>query len=420
MPSVERLRPALLAVLPAIVVAANWRRLEDPRGSGTDVFLVVVLALAPVLVPRLAARLVVAAVAGLLTLAVAFDRSPLDARPFSDRDFFGPIWRDFRTGFLGFYDLTLPLDAGRHPRMHGVIVLAIFGFVLAIALGVAAKRPVPAVLAVVAGAGWPATLLTGGPELLRGGFILASALLLLAGLSDRGTGMLARALPAIGVLLLAAMAAGTSPAVAKSEFLDWQRWDFYDRPQKPVSVSYVWNSSYAGIKFPKKATTVLRIKAAPRSLYWRATTLDVYDGRGWIEDLERLLPPRGAALPQVDPLLPARARDPRNWLEQVVTVGALRDAHLVGGSVPVGYRYDVGSLGQVLYATNGVAITPRGLQRDDRYTVVSFAPQPKPDALAGSKPRYPTEIRASGYLDVAPGVTFPRFGAPNREQQVQR
>jgi hypothetical protein len=41
------------------------------------------------------------------------------------------------------------------------------------------------VLALVLGAGWPATLLTGGAELLRGAFILAAVLVLLAGLGAR-------------------------------------------------------------------------------------------------------------------------------------------------------------------------------------------------------------------------------------------
>ncbi len=42
--------------------------------------------------------------------------------------------------------------------MHGVVVLAIFGFCLVLAHAIAARRPLVAVLAVVAGAGWAATL----------------------------------------------------------------------------------------------------------------------------------------------------------------------------------------------------------------------------------------------------------------------
>ena len=42
--------------------------------------------------------------------------------------------------------------------MHGVVLLAIFGFCVVLAQAIAARRPLPAVLVVIAGAGWPATL----------------------------------------------------------------------------------------------------------------------------------------------------------------------------------------------------------------------------------------------------------------------
>src|SRR5207244_5234509 len=134
-------------------------------------------------------------------------------------------------------------------------------------------------------------------------------------------------------VILCAVAAASSPAVAKSQFLDWQSWDFYTRPQAPVSVAYVWRSDYSGVHFPKKVTTVLRIKAPPTSLYWRATTLDVFDGRGWVE---RLLPAASGR----DPLLPLAARQGKRVEKEDVTVVALQDRHLVGGSVPIRYSYD--------------------------------------------------------------------------------
>src|SRR5206468_685740 len=77
----------------------------------------------------------------------------------------------------------------------------------------------------------------------------------------------------------------------------WQRWDFYTRPQKPVSVASVWNPHYEGIHFPKKVTTVLRVKRPAQALYWRATTLDVFDGRAWMRDRSRPVLAGGHALP---------------------------------------------------------------------------------------------------------------------------
>ena len=68
-----------------------------------------------------------------------------------------------------------------HPHMHGVLVLAIFGFCLVLAQFAAARRPLPAVLTVIAGAGWPATLYP-FESIFYGAVILAAALWVLAGL----------------------------------------------------------------------------------------------------------------------------------------------------------------------------------------------------------------------------------------------
>ncbi len=41
----------------------------------------------------------------------------------------------------------------------------------------------------------------------------------------------------------------------------------------------------AGIRFPRKRTTVLEVKAPPRSLYWRAAVLDEFSSDRWQETL---------------------------------------------------------------------------------------------------------------------------------------
>ena len=400
-------RTALIYVFPAAVVAGNWLRLEHPHGSGQQALWIMLLAVCPALVRPLAARIGVGAVATVLVVHSAFGLSV-----FHPRHFFGPLLGRFRDGFLNFYDVKLPLDPAAHPRMHSVLLVAIFGFCVALALAVVARRAVVAVLVLVVGAGWPATLLSGGNELLRGGVVLAAALVLLAGLAARDWSTLGRAVTAGAAVILCAVAAASSPAVAKSEFLSWQSWDFYTRPQAPVSVSYVWRSDYSGIRFPKKVTTVLRIKAPPTSLYWRATTLDVFNGRGW---LEQLTPPSARR----DPLLPAAAQEGRHVEREDVTVEALQDRHLVGASIPIGYTYNRRTLRGVQVAQDGVAVAPENLKRHQTYTAWSFAPQPGAPALARSPGEYPNALVAQGYLDVEPGLTVPPFDTPDRDALVR-
>ena len=134
--------------------------------------------------------------------------------------------------------------------MHGTIVVAIFVFMLLCAIAIAGREPQPAAIALLFGAGWPATLLT-GYDLLRGAFLLAGLLIVLVGRARAYAGAPVRA-RRIGLVVLAAVALSSSPALAKHGFLDWQKWDFYTRPAKPVSVSYVWNSSYFGVQLPEE------------------------------------------------------------------------------------------------------------------------------------------------------------------------
>ena len=148
-------RTALIYVFPAAVLAANWLRLEQPHASGQQALWIMLLALCPALVRPLAARIGVGVVALVLVAHSAFGLSI-----FNPGHFFGPLLGHFRDGFLAFYDVKLPFDLSAHPRMHSVVLVAIFGFCLALALAVAARRAVVAVLVLVVAAGWPATLLT--------------------------------------------------------------------------------------------------------------------------------------------------------------------------------------------------------------------------------------------------------------------
>ena len=86
-----------------------------------------------------------------------------------------------------------------------------------------------------------------------------------------------------------------------------------------VSVGFVWDSHYAALTWPKRKTTVLTIEAPPISRYWRATTLDVFNGDYWLESTLR-----GAAGPPLfDPLMPAAGRNEKQQLRARVKVEAL-------------------------------------------------------------------------------------------------
>jgi transglutaminase-like putative cysteine protease len=398
-------RALALGVVAGLLIAWNWLRIEHGTSDG-EALLVVLLALVPAAVQNLRYRIAAAVAAFLVAAGVAFDQGPGIHYP-------GRVLGRFGQGFLDFYDVKLPFDAAAQPRMHGTVLLAVFVFTLAASLAIAARRPRAASLALLIGAGWPATLL-GGHDFLRGAALLAGLLVLLVGIRARPRTLGYAPLAGLGVVLLA-LAASSSPALARHGFVNWQRWDFYTRPAKPVSVSYVWNSDYSGLNFPRKKTVVLKIKAPSRPQYWRAATLDDVVGGRWIEDLA-LQEQTSGDLGEPG-LVPPGAKHRSGLVEQQVHVEALDDTHLAAASVPA--RVDAQKLGLVSYDPSGTVIVQRGLRRGDTYTAWSYEPEPSPQQLARSKPRYPQVIsRQYKYLAVDQKVLVQPFGTPGRRAMI--
>jgi protein-glutamine gamma-glutamyltransferase len=409
-------RTAVLASALAAIVAASWTRLEHPRPDLREVVLVAALAVAPALLQgRL--RIVALALATLAAGLIALDLPLRAVSPFDDRDVVASLVGRTWDGFLDFQDVTVPFDGVAHPLMHGAMLMAAFAFSLAGALAVAARRPQLALAALLLGAGWPATMFPGENELARGVVILVAALALLAAVRPGRIGLRSQAL-AGGLVVVLALTLSTSGAVAKSQFVDWQNWDFYNEPDAPVGVSYVWRANYDGVKFPAKRTRVLHVRAPARAGYWRATTLDAFRDDHWDESLIADVPvaQEGSRADLTgDPLLPAEALDEDNWTRADFTIEALRDKHLVAASVPV--SYDTRDLRGVFFAEGGIAMVERSLRRGDEYSVWNYAPRPKPSALARSAPDYPSAVLEEGhYLNIDPGLAPPPFGTEGRER----
>jgi transglutaminase-like putative cysteine protease len=405
-------RTAALCAGPAALLAWSWLRLGQPHAGASRALWLIVLAVAPALLPRPRWRAVATVPAAVLALHSALGVWIVHPIRLLGR---------FGGGFLEFYDVRLPFAALSHPRMEGVVLVALYAFCAAVAMAVAARRPVLASAAMLVTAGWPATLLTGPDDLLRGVALLAVVLLLVAGLGGplRPRRLAVAALVG-GAVILAAFAASTSSAVASGQVLHWQGWDFYTKPPKPVTVQYVWNSNFRGLHFPKKVTTVLTIKAPSKPTYWRATTLEEFAGGNWYETSGRPVAPtriNGRDELRGDPELPSATSDSRRWVQQEVTVGALRDNHLIGASVPV--AYGPGSLA-VDYSDGGVAhLQDNQLARGERYTVWSYEAQPTPRQLAALPARYPEQVRKTD-LSVETNVTAPPFGVADRERRVAK
>ena len=396
-----------IVALSAPLLAWSWLRMEDGGDAGAAALLVV-LALVPLLVPGRRLRAAAALGALLVAGAIAFDLTPGWRLP-------GQVAARFGDGFLEFYDVQIPFDPGTHPHMHGVLLLAVFAFTLAVGLAAAARRPGLVALALVVGVGWPGTLLP-GHDLLRGGMLLVTVLAATVLLRRGAPQRLGAAAVAGTVVVVAALFAAGSPALAKRGFLDWQHWDLYTKPAKPVDVSYVWDSSYRALDFRTKPTTVFRVKAGPEPHYWRSSVLNTVENGRWIEELS---PEYGDPSPIGEVgMIPDRELRIDRWDREDVTIEALRDHRLPGGSVPVRYQPGL-RIGRVQYDPSGVAYASDALSRGDTYQVWSYAPAPTPKQLARSRPIYSGPIvETRKYREVQPGVYPPLFGRPRRAEQL--
>jgi hypothetical protein len=387
----------LLAGAPAAaVIAVAWLRFEQPLGGAPwRAAALVVLALSAAALPgwrlRAAGSVVAAIVAARLAFGVWLPLHPVAGC--------ARVGTDFGNGFLDFYATHLPFDPPLHVQMADVVLLAVFCFALLVALVAAARKPVGAALALLVGAGWPATLLGPSQAIAMGAAILVAGLAVLAVAGSPRVPALAA--PVAAVLALAAVAVGT--ATAAHGAVHWQAWNPV-RGSARDTVSFVWDAQYRGLHWPRKRTVVLDVESHARPGYLRAAVLDDFAGDRWVTGA-----PRAA-----DALEPSAALNPANETKQLVTVEGLSDIHLVGGSIPIRFASSV----PIDEPERGLAVAPAGLARGASYTVWSYAPGPTQEALSRVGPDYPKALLADGMLGVGDGIQVPPFGAANREAEL--
>ena len=405
-------RTLLASLLPVAAITATWLSLEDPRRLREGAA-IAALALLPALIRGGARRLAAIALSAACAVWIAFAAQPWELVPFRDERVLAPMVRDAVRGVVDFYAVFLPFEPGPNPEMHSLVLCAIFGFVLGTTLLVAARRPLGAAAVTVAGVGWPATLL-GGTAVVTGVVALAAALaipLILRAASVRTA--LAGSL--IGAVVVAG-AAWTSSATTLTDrsALGWETWDIRGPQRQAGEVRFIWDSNYAGISFPSEKTVVLRVDGPTTANYWRTTTLDLFSEEHWFEHLFWLdQVDRGSRALQLPSLVPPRARNTDNWVEQRVRVEALVDDHLAAAGTPV--ALDARRLGTVFLLSGGVLRIQDALGQGESYRVWSYAPDPAPSALAQAPARYPPAT--TRFLEVD-GRVFPRFGRAGRESSV--
>jgi transglutaminase-like putative cysteine protease len=207
---------------------------------------------------------------------------------------------------------------------------------------------------------------------------LVAGLLLLSGVAAllflpqaRG----APALPAMAMLLVAAAVAVPLAArlPASTPLIN------YNTIVAGDTASFDWDHTYGPLDWPRKGELVFKVSSdAPH--YWKATTLDHFDGFRWVTSTTSVGAP-GSELPD--------GPTPSSWeTEATLTIGALQGDLLISP----GPILNTNGLDTIAIADDGTASTADDLGAGDGYSVHAYTPDPSPGRMRAAPARVPREV----------------------------
>jgi hypothetical protein len=180
----------------------------------------------------------------------------------------------------------------------------------------------------------------------------------------------------------------TGSFAADRPWIDYHQWSFALRNEK--TISFDWNHSYGPLHWPRKGTTLLLIRAK-QAHYWKAQTLDRFDGTRWTAEQ-----PRGLDTSLVNIALDSNPE----WTDTIhVTVRGLRSELVIGP----GILYDVkGTPGNTATLSNGTYLVGQ-LKSGDTYTARAYAPDPSAAQMRAAPPPDPLLSRYTAITLPQPG-----------------
>jgi protein-glutamine gamma-glutamyltransferase len=179
---------------------------------------------------------------------------------------------------------------------------------------------------------------------------------------------------------------------------DYRAWDWFGGGG---AVTFDWTHRYGPLDWPREGTTMLNVRAS-RPHYWKAQTLDSFDGVRWVrternDGIRRRLelPPRGSP----DERWEYGEFNPR-WAERIgFTVRSLGSSLVIGA----GITFAVQGVDAAISVDGTSRLRDGALEEGDTYSVSAYVPDPTPAQLAGAPSGYPFELRQ--YTEVAlPGT----------------
>ncbi|MEA2373665.1 MAG: protein-glutamine gamma-glutamyltransferase [Thermoleophilaceae bacterium] len=250
-------------------------------------------------------------------------------------------------------------------------------------LAAGARRGLALVLLVVLFA-VPATELSVGDPLGRGALLLLliAAWLWLPRLRGRDL------LPGLAVLAAAAAVALPLASAARSHqpWVDYTTWNLFSGHGN--GKTFDWVHRYGPLSWSRTGDTLLDIRS-PHSHYWKAETLDRFDGLRWSHSDAGANSSPAAELPA--------HRNPR-WDERIrFTVRGLKTDFLIGAGTTYSIDGDRSAAGS---ADGTIRLLDGPLGEGDSYTVVSYVPDPSAAQMRAAPRVYPTQFLTYTYFDL--------------------
>jgi protein-glutamine gamma-glutamyltransferase len=304
-------------------------------------------------------------------------------------------WDDLRDGldrgFSGLDRFKWPYSEGdpwvRLTLLLGMPLLVVPAALLAFwpaRRGVVLMRWIALALLLIA-YGTGTTQLGLGGWALRGAALLVvmSAWLWLPRLKPRDTIPAAIAVLGCGLLALP-LAAGFD---REAPWLDYRHWNWFERAG--AGTGFQWDHNYGPIAWSRSGVTLLAVKSR-EAHYWKAETLDRFDGIRWIHsDSPFKRGDGGEDIPQ--PM-------DRRWVEHVkFTVRGLETPVVIG----VGTTFNVESGKITADQPDGtIRVLDPPFKAGDSYTVDSYVPDPTAAQMRAAPAGYPVDLLEYSSFDL--------------------
>ncbi len=404
----------------------HWSALVEDAPAGRMLLVVLVAtacAAALTLVARLLERLprpalyALAAALGLVSLALGLLAAGLEARLLLPKHW-GELADGLDRGLGGIQGVDWPYD-GADAWIHQTILLGaplLLVVAATIAFWPARRRAAVAVLraagliVLLVFYGSAVTEHDPGEPLLRGLvlLVLVAAWLWLPRVPVREAALGAAAVATVGVVALPLAAAldGGRP------WWDYRGWNLFGGGKV---VTFRWTHQYGPLDWPRDGTTLLNVKSQ-RALFWKAESLDTFDGVRWSRsnssDATNALQGLPSARGPEGPTWEYGEWNPRWNRELRFTVRSLSTDLVVGA----GTTYFVRGVGLYSSGSDGtIRLANDRLEEGDSYTVGAYVPTPTAKQMRAS----PDGLRAVLLPFTTVEVPEPSGFEPGRRREVK-